>query len=114
MKTTDEVQTYEMIDGGARKKQKVVKTIKEVPPDTQAAIYLLQTKFGRQYNPKKDQINIMEKKSEKERWIDVSDEEEDLIHEIEELESQKRIRELKIKKKLLEKEVGPLPKDDED
>ena len=32
MKLEDEVQTYEMIDGGKRKKQKIVKTKKEIPP----------------------------------------------------------------------------------
>lgn len=115
MKIEDEVQTYEMVDGGgSRKKQRIVKTKKEIPPDTQAAIYLLQTKFGRKYNPKKDQINIMEKKSEPEHWVDMSDEEEELIHEIEALEGKKRIRALKDKKKLLEKEVGPLPPEDTD
>ena len=56
----------------------------------------------------------MEKKSEPEHWIDMSDEEEELVHEIEALEGKKRIRALKDKKKLLEKEVGPLPLEDTD
>lgn len=110
MKLEDEVQTYEMVDGGgSRKKQRIVKTKKEIPPDTQAAIYLLQTKFGRGYNPRKDQINIMEKKAEGEKWIRMTDEEEDINDEIETLESMKRIKAMKIQKKKLEKEVGPLP-----
>ena len=73
MKLEDEVQTYEMIDGGKRKKQKIVKTKKEIPPDTQAAIYLLQVKFGRTYNPRKDQIDIMEKKAEPVVWVNEKD-----------------------------------------
>lgn len=110
MKLEDEVQTYEMVDGvTGRKKQRIVKTKKEIPPDTQAAIYLLQTKFGRGYNPRKDQINIMEKKAEGEKWIHMTDEEENLNDEIETLESMKRIKAMKIQKKALEKEVGPLP-----
>lgn len=109
MKLEDEVQTYEMVDGvTGRKKQRIVKTKKEIPPDTQAAIYLLQTKFGRGYNPRKDQINIMEKKAEGEKWIHMTDEEEDINDEIDYLESQLRIRELKLKKKVLEKVVGPI------
>lgn len=109
MKLEDEVQTYEMVDGATgRKKQRIVKTKKEIPPDTQAAIYLLQTKFGRGYNPRKDQINIMEKKAEGEKWIHMTDEEEDINDEIDYLESQLRIRELKLKKKVLEKVVGPI------
>lgn len=109
MKLEDEVQTYEMVDGVTeRKKQRIVKTKKEIPPDTQAAIYLLQTKFGRGYNPRKDQINIMEKKAEGEKWIHMTDEEEDINDEIDYLESQLRIRELKLKKKVLEKVVGPI------
>ena len=43
--------------------------------DTQAAIYLLQTKFGRKYNPRKDQLDILERKAEKEVWVDVDDDE---------------------------------------
>lgn len=113
MKLEDEVQTYEMVDGvTGRKKQRIVKTKKEIPPDTQAAIYLLQTKFGRGYNPRKDQINIMEKKAEGEKWIHMTDEEEELSAEIETLESMKRIKSMKVQKKQLEKEVGPIPVDD--
>ncbi|MBO4856653.1 MAG: hypothetical protein J5511_04745 [Bacilli bacterium] len=74
MKLEDEVQTFEIIDGGKRK-QKIVKTKKEIPPDTQAAIYLLQVKFGRTYNPRKDQIDILEKKAEGDVWVDEPDEE---------------------------------------
>jgi len=74
MKLEDEVQTYELVDGGKRK-QRIVKTKKEIPPDTQAAIYLLQTKFGRKYNPRKDQLDILERKAEKEVWVDVDDDE---------------------------------------
>ena len=56
----------------------------------------------------------MEKKSEKEQWIDVTDEEDDLIHDIQVLESKKRMVGLLDKKKALEKEVGPIPKDDDE
>ena len=39
----------------------------------------------------------------------MTDEEEDINDEIETLESMKRIKAMKIQKKKLEKEVGPLP-----
>jgi predicted DNA-binding transcriptional regulator YafY len=52
------------------KKKKITKTSKIVPPDYNSARYLLITKFGRENNEKKDEIDIMEKRLEKdnEEW----------------------------------------------
>ena len=55
--------------------KELLKPKKEIPPDTQAAIYLLQVKFCRTYNPRKDQIDIIEKKAEGEQWADEPDKE---------------------------------------
>lgn len=62
----EEVQTYEIVDG--KKKQRIVKTKKYYPPDTDACKYLLSIKFGREYSPKKYELELMEKKSVAERW----------------------------------------------
>ena len=73
MTIEDEVTTYELVDG--RKKQRIVKTKKTYPRDTEAIKYLLSIKFGREYSPKKFELEIMEKRIEKEEWnIDLKEE----------------------------------------
>lgn len=59
--TEDEVTTYEIV--GDRKKQRIVKTKKVYPPDIDACKYLLMIKFGRDYSPKKFELEILEKKT---------------------------------------------------
>lgn len=49
-------------------KQKIVEDPKYFPPDLDSAKYILVTKFGRAFNPKKDELDIMEKRLEKEEW----------------------------------------------
>lgn len=65
----EEVQTLVEKVGG-RNKQKIVKNKKYYPPDLNSAKYLLIIKFGRDYNEKKDEIDIMEKrvKDKEEEW----------------------------------------------
>lgn len=54
---------------GGKKKQKIVKTTKHYPPDLNSAKYLLIINFGRDYNEKKDEIDIMEKRlKDNETW----------------------------------------------
>ena len=59
--TEDEVTTDEIV--GDRKKQRIVKTKKVYPPDIDACKYLLMIKFGRDYSPKKFELEILEKKT---------------------------------------------------
>lgn len=59
--TEDEVTTYEIV--GDRKKQRIVKTKKVYPPDIDACKYLLMIKFGRDYSPRKFELEILEKKT---------------------------------------------------
>lgn len=51
-------------DGGGRDYQAVQEVEKEFPPDVDAIKYLLTVKFGREYHPKKQELELMEKKSE--------------------------------------------------
>lgn len=59
------IETY-----NGRSKKKVVKNKKYYPPDLSSAKYLLITKFGRNYNDKKDELDIMEKRLDErhEEW----------------------------------------------
>jgi hypothetical protein len=59
------IETY-----NGRSKKKVVKNKKYYPPDLSSAKYLLITKFGRNYNDKKDELDIMEKRIDErhEEW----------------------------------------------
>lgn len=68
--TEDEVTTYEIV--GDRKKQRIVKTKKVYPPDIDACKYLLMIKFGRDYSPRKFELEILEKKTAEavELWPD--------------------------------------------
>lgn len=65
----EEVQTLVEKVGG-KNKQKIVKNKKYYPPDLSSAKYLLIIKFGRDYNEKKDELNLMEKrqKDKEEEW----------------------------------------------
>lgn len=67
----EEVQTL-IEKVGSKQKQKVVKNKKYYPPDLNSAKYLLITKFGRDYNEKKDELDLMEKRLENkdEEWKD--------------------------------------------
>lgn len=69
----EEVQTFiEENNHNKSVKRKVVKNKKYYPPDYSAIRYLLITKFGREYNEKKDEIDMMEKRIENinEVWIE--------------------------------------------
>jgi len=77
---TDEVTTLEIVN--ERKKKRIVKTRKTFPPDVDACKYLLMIKFGKEYSPKKYELELMEKKikSDKEVWDEnpLGKEEEDI------------------------------------
>lgn len=47
---------------GSKQKRKIVKNTKYYPPDLNSAKYLLITKFGRKYNDKKDELELMERR----------------------------------------------------
>lgn len=59
--TEDEVTTLEVANG--RQKKRIVKTKKVYPPDIDACKYLLMIKFGREFSPRKFELEIMEKKA---------------------------------------------------
>jgi hypothetical protein len=52
------------------RKKKIVKTTKSYPPDFQSARYLLITKFGRDYNERKEELDLMDKRyrDKEEEW----------------------------------------------
>lgn len=85
--------------GGQR--QKLMEEEKYFPPDLEAIKYILLIKFGRDYNPKKDYIDIMEKKNEDNIWFDDYD-------DMEELDKLNRIK----KKKLIQKMKEELEDDE--
>lgn len=61
---SEEIQTVvEETKNGTKKR--IVKSKKVIGPDFNSARYLLIIKFGRDYNDKKEEINIMEKRVEK-------------------------------------------------
>ena len=75
----EEIQTV-VEDSKAGPKKRIVKNKKVVAPDFNAARYLLLIKFGREYNDKKEEIEIMEKRLQKgeEVWsTDLFNSEED-------------------------------------
>lgn len=72
-------------------KQKLMEEEKYYPPDLESIKYILMTKFGREYNPRKDVIDIMEKKSEPEVWADEPDDIME-IREINHLKTKKKIK----------------------
>lgn len=57
---TDETQTLEIVNG--KKKQRIVKVTKYYPPDVDACKYLLIMKFGKDYLPKKYELELMAKR----------------------------------------------------
>ena len=76
-KTTDEDQYIEETSRGTRKR--IVKHIKEMPPDIGAIKYLLVTHFGREFSEKKYELELMEKRIEKgiEEWTNADSLQED-------------------------------------
>lgn len=76
-KITDEDQYIEETSRGTRKR--IVKHIKEMPPDIAAMKYLLVTHFGRKFSEKKYELELMEKRIEKgiEEWTNADSHEED-------------------------------------
>jgi len=56
-------------DGGGRNYQAVQEVEKEFPPDVDAIKYLLTVKFGREFHPKKEELDLAEKKAEPVEWI---------------------------------------------
>ncbi len=55
-------------DGTGRDQQSIQEVEKEYPPDVDAIKYLLTILFGREYHPKKEELELMEKRS-KEEWL---------------------------------------------
>lgn len=62
-------------DGGGRDYQAVQEVEKEFPPDVDAIKYLLTVKFGREFHPRKEELEIMENKAQPELWMDIHDDE---------------------------------------
>lgn len=62
-------------DGGGRNYQAIQEVEKEFPPDVEAIKYLLTVKFGREFHPKKEELEIMENKGQPELWMDINDDE---------------------------------------
>lgn len=56
-------------DGGGRDYQSVQEVEKEYPPDVDAIKYLLTIKFGREFHPKKEELDLAEKKAEPPVWL---------------------------------------------
>jgi len=57
----EDIQT-QMEDHNGKPKKKIVKTMKYYPPDLNSAKYLLIIKFGRSFNEKKDELDLMERR----------------------------------------------------
>jgi len=76
-KTVDEDQYIEETSRGTRKR--IIKHIKEVPPDINAAKYLLLVHFGREFSDKKIELDLMEKRIDlgKDEWPDANNLQED-------------------------------------
>lgn len=71
----EEVQTLvEKVNG--KNKQKIVKNKKYYPPCLHSAKYLLIIKFGREFNDKKEELKLMEKRleSKDEEWNNPTEE----------------------------------------
>jgi len=75
----EEVQTI-IEESSSGTKKRLVKTKKKALPDFNAIKYLLIIKFGREYNERKEEIDIMLKRIEKgeETWINEHSDEETL------------------------------------
>lgn len=76
-KITDEDQYIEETSRGTKKR--IVKHIKEMPPDIVAIKYLLVTHFGREFSERKYELELMEKRIEKgiEEWTNADHIQED-------------------------------------
>jgi hypothetical protein len=57
----EDIQTL-VEDHNGRSKKKIVKTKKYYPPDLNSARYLLIIKFGRPFNDKKDELDLLERR----------------------------------------------------
>ena len=53
------------------KKKKITKTTKYYPPDIEAGKYILIVKFGKDFSPKKFELDLMKERIDKkdENWI---------------------------------------------
>lgn len=78
----EDIQT-QMEDHNGKPKKKIVKTMKYYPPDLNAAKYLLIIKFGRSFNEKKDELDLMERRiDEKENeWTNEQNSYKEVNHE---------------------------------
>jgi len=56
-------------DGGGRQYQAILETEKEYPPDVDAIKYILTVLFGREFHPKKEELDLAEKKAEPIEWL---------------------------------------------
>jgi hypothetical protein len=79
----EDIQT-QMEDHNGKPKKKIVKTMKYYPPDLNAAKYLLIIKFGRSFNEKKDELDLMERRiDEKENeWTNEQNFYKEVNHEV--------------------------------
>lgn len=66
-------------DGNGKRKERIEKHTKKERPDYKAIRYLLITNFGREYNEKKRELDLMEKRlnAKEDDWTNASDDEED-------------------------------------
>ena len=77
----EDIQTL-VEDHNGRSKKKIVKTKKYYPPDLNSARYLLIIKFGRSFNDKKDELDLMERRldEKQDEWTnDPESSEENMI-----------------------------------
>ncbi|MBI9008698.1 MAG: hypothetical protein JEZ05_01590 [Tenericutes bacterium] len=66
-------------DGNGKRKERIEKHNKKEKPDYKALRYLLITNFGREYNEKKRELDLMEKRlnAKEDDWTNASDDEEE-------------------------------------
>ena len=66
-------------DANGKRKEKIEKHTKKEKPDYKALRYLLITNFGREYNEKKRELDLLEKrfKSREDDWTNANDTEEE-------------------------------------
>ena len=66
----EEIQTL-IEDQNGRSKKKIVKTKKYYPPDLNSAKYLLVVRFGRSFNDRKDELDLMERRlnEKQDEWV---------------------------------------------
>ncbi len=66
-------------DGNGKRKERIEKHTKKERPDYKAIRYLLITNFGREYNEKKRELDLMEKRlnAKEDDWTNASEDDED-------------------------------------